>query len=118
MSEPPPIPASRDGIAFVANRLVWTNAVRYFVPVSDTGPVYLRTDVTADRAPRTHEQSLLDLMASGCVTTDTPGTECKLPVPERGRVAMVPLNLTPLGRRYLRQLIDAQPRKTSRNERS
>ncbi|MEV6604890.1 hypothetical protein [Kutzneria sp. NPDC051319] len=118
MSDTPPLPATRDEIAFVTNRLVWTNAVRYFIPTSATGPPYLRTDITATRAPRTHEQCLVELMASGCVTTDAPDTECRLPVPERGRVAMVPLNLTPRGRRYLRQLLDAQSLEGPQSERS
>ncbi|MFC0539854.1 hypothetical protein [Kutzneria chonburiensis] len=113
MSDTPRLPTDPAEITFVIDRLVWTDAVRYFLPTSTTGPPYLRTDVTAARAPRTHEQCLLELMASGCITTDTPDTECRLPVPERGRVAMVPLNLTPCGRRYLRRLLDAQPRKGS-----
>ena len=113
MSESSPIPAARDEIRFVIDRLNWVNAVRYFKPVSKAGPLYLRTDVTADRAPHTHEACLLGLIEDGYVTEDDPGTECRLPVSGRGRVAMVPLDLTPAGRRYLRTLIDATTRGTT-----
>lgn len=106
MREPPPIPPTHGQIRFVIDRLIWTNALRYFLPVSATGPLYLRTDLTADRAPRTHEQCLLALVTDGYVTEDEPATQCRLPVPERGRVALVPLALTPRGRQYLRTLTD------------
>jgi hypothetical protein len=113
MSELPPIPPTQDEIKFLIDRLTWTNAVRYFVPAAGAGPVYLRTDLTADRAPLTHQACLVDLMANGSVTTDEPGTECRLPVPERGRITLIPLALTWRGRRYLRKLIDATTARTT-----
>jgi hypothetical protein len=100
-------------IAFVIDRLVWTNAARYFTPVARSGPVYLRTGLTADRASHTHEACLLGLIEDGYVTEDDPVTECRLPVPDRGWVAMVPLDLTPRGRHYLRTLIDATTQGTT-----
>ncbi|GAA3437016.1 hypothetical protein [Kutzneria kofuensis] len=107
MSESPPIPEKQEDIEFEIERLTWTNAVYYFVPVRGVKRIYLRTDLRADRAPRTQELCLLGLMEHGCVAEDAPGTQCRLRVAEGGDLTLVPLLVTPLGRRYLRSLFSA-----------
>jgi hypothetical protein len=107
MSTPPQIPSTPAEIRFTVDRLQWTVRLRYFKPANRSGPLYVRTDITADRAPHTHEACMLGLIEDGYVTEDGPETECTMSVPDRGRTALVPLTLTPRGGDYLRQLVHA-----------